>query len=302
LLFEEIVPEKEMLGAKSSPLRGYLGCLRAIQEPKLKDYKRNLSFALQSNGLLNAKSMPMHRFRSEGPTLYNRYQFGYCEWMESTTGQDLQEAYENGYLPYSADLSDPRHLFYMARSLRVDLKEFHLDKKRRYDHRKWQSFNLVRECLPTERFFQNYGNEPLELAHTWMKQRFAEAYLSKERLDFILKKPFLKDTLLWRDGSALQAFALIVREDWGAHYWFVFYNSNPDKACAPGQGYLVDFLDWAAGENLGRAYLGTAYGNKSLYKSRGIQGIEFWDGNSWSSDRGKLLRFQEADRMASQSN
>ncbi|NDV61329.1 hypothetical protein G0Q06_02560 [Puniceicoccales bacterium CK1056] len=242
--------------------------------------------------------MSTRRFKSEGPVLYNRYQFGYCEWLESTTGQNLKEAYEGGFLPYSADLSDPRHLFYMARSLRVDLGEFKVEKNRRYDHREWQACHLVRKHVPKDQFLAQYGDHAVQKAGLWMEQRFGKPYLSENRLEYILRKPFLRDILTWEDGTGLRAFALIVLEDWGAHYWYIFYANDAGKNDPPGQGYLVDFLNWASGKQLPCAYLGTAYGQKSLYKSRGIQGIEFWDGNEWSSDKGKLMRYQEADEQS----
>ena len=243
--------------------------------------------------------MSTRRFRSEGPILYNQYQFGYCEWLESADGKDLREAYEGGFLPYSADLTDPRHLFYMARSLRVDLNRYKVEKNRRYDQRKWQSMGLIRQHFSKDEFLTTYGNSALTMAGKWMKQRFGEAYLSPERLQFVFSKPFLRDVLAWFDGDKLQAFALIVLEKWGAHYWFIFYENGVESPGAPGKGYLVDFLDWAREMNLPRAYLGTAYGSKSLYKSRGIQGIEFWDGNNWSEEKDKLMRLQEADDLIS---
>jgi hypothetical protein len=239
--------------------------------------------------------MSTHRFKSEGPILYQKYQFGYCEWLESTTGNDLEEAYTGGFLPWSGDPQDPRHLFYMARSLRADMQSLSLDKKRRYDHREWQSFQLARKCLEKEKFLSEYGNGALQLAQTWMKQRFGDAYLQPDRLRYILGKPFLRHILTWSDQSRLKAFALVVREAWGAHYWYVFYDNDPSRPCPPGHGYMIDFLEWVGDQNLQYAYLGTAYGRKSLYKSRGITGVEFWDGNEWSADKGKLARFQEAD-------
>lgn len=239
--------------------------------------------------------MSTHRFKSEGPVLYKQYQFGYCEWLESTTGRDLAEAYQGGFLPWSGDPADPRHLFYMARSLRSDLQELSLDKKRRYDHRAWQSFQLVRKCLGKEKFLSEFGEPALQLAQTWMKRRFGEAYLHPDRLRYILAKPFLKDVLTWTADSRLQAFALIVRGDWGAHYWYVFYENNPLILHPQGHGYMVDFLEWVGDQSLPHAYLGTAYGDRSLYKSRGITGVEFWDGNGWCSDKAELARLQQAD-------
>ena len=89
--------------------------------------------------------MPGRMFRSEGPIHYAQYQFGYCEWLELNEGEEVTGVYEGGYLPFSGRPSDPRCLFYMARSLRVDMRNVGLSKKRRYDHRHWQSFGLARD-------------------------------------------------------------------------------------------------------------------------------------------------------------
>lgn len=242
--------------------------------------------------------MPSRKFRSEGPILYGKYQFGYCEWAEwdaSGTVDELGELYGSGYLPYSADPADLTHRFYMARSLRVHPAHAGLDKRRRYDHRAWQAFGLSREHLSKQAFLDRHGAEAPSLAAGWMENRFGSAFLSPERYAYILDKPYLQDVLVWRSGDFLSAFALIVRGSWGAHYWYVFYANGTGQPHAPGHGYLVDFIQWAAGENLPAAYLGTAYGEKSRYKARGISGIEFWDGSCWNADRAELRLRQAAD-------
>jgi hypothetical protein len=240
-------------------------------------------------------AMGVRKFISEGPAHYGQYRFGYCLWLELEDREALDQAYPAGFLPFSAEPGDPRHLFYMARSLRIALPDFAADKKRRYDHRTWQAFGLQRTLLPKAEFLRKYGPQALTTALTWMQNRFGEAYLKPERLHYILDKPFLTNVLTWTRKDHLAAYALIVRGDWGAHYWYVFYENDPGMTTAPGHGYLVDFLDWAQSESLPHAYIGTGYGTKSRYKTRGLTGVEWWNGNEWNRDKDRLVRSQEAD-------
>jgi len=237
------------------------------------------------------------KFRSEGPISYANYQFAYCDWIHLEDSKELKTVYGDGFLPFSGDPKDPRHLFYMARSLRVNLEHFSVDKKRRYDHREWTDFGLIRSIQKKEAFMALHGESAIEKAQKWMHPRFGEKALSPDRLAYILAKPYLSHILTWSRKDRLTAFALIVRGDWGAHYWYVFYENGGGEKSAPGHGYLADFLEWARSEELPHAYIGTAYGLKSRYKSRGLKGIEFWDGNSWNTGKEKLKQRQEADEL-----
>jgi len=245
--------------------------------------------------------MPSRKFRAEGPILYQQYLFGYCEWAEASQDDwesELGEIYSGGYLPYSAEPDGTNHLFYMARSLRVPLDRLALDKKRRYDHRRWEEFGLERHHWTKFEFLEQYGPVTGQLAREWMEARFGEAFLSGERYLYILSKPFLRDILSWTWNGELVAFALIVRGVWGAHYWYVFYKNDPEAQLPPGHGYLIDFLYWARAERLPHAYLGTTYGIKSRYKARGIDGMEYWTGNEWSRDRVRLDELRQRDDEA----
>ena len=237
----------------------------------------------------------MRTFRSEGPVSYEKYRFGYCEWLEREAGDPLEPIYAAGYLPFSASHGDTLDHFYMARSLRVRLSDFRIRKDRRYDHRQWEAHGLQRHCTSREAFMKACGEVAQPLAQKWMEARFGEAYLDAQRLERILTGPPLSEVLYWKKAKRLVAFALLVRENVLAHYWYIFYENGPGERTPPGHGYLIDFLSWARQNNLQQAYLGTAYGLKSRYKSRGLSGIEFWDGNRWDDDRVRLHRLQEAD-------
>ena len=241
----------------------------------------------------------MRIFRSEGPLSYKNYQFGYCHWLERESGDALEPIYTAGYLPFSADRESRLSRFYMARSLRVRLSAFQVRKERRYDQRKWEAFALQRHCTSREAFMESSGGEARLLAQKWMEERFGEAYLDPRRLEHILAGPPLSDVLYWKKEDRLVAFSLLVRESNLVHYWYLFYENSPEGMAPPGHGYLLDFLQWARDIRLQHAYLGTAYGLKSRYKSRGLSGIEFWDGNRWDNDRVRLHRLQEEDALRS---
>ena len=239
--------------------------------------------------------MPARKFQEEGPNLYGKYLRGRISWAEMPSVESPGEIYSGGYLPYSGDTDDPRNLFYMARSLRVKVDAFSLEKKRRYDQRMWDQFGLSRAAMPKEAFIGEFGQEMTTLAYKWMEPRFGKASLARERFSYILSKDFLNTILTWRNGGELVAFALVAQGNWGAHYWYVFYANATGSPCAPGHGYLVDFLQWTKSENLPFAYLGTIYGTKSRYKSRGIRGLSFWDGAAWNNDRSLLASLLEED-------
>lgn len=223
----------------------------------------------------------------EAPADYQAYQFPYTIWQEWTPGQPLQPLYANGMLPFSANPDDPSHQFYMARSLRVDLANLQLSKSRRYEYRQWQELGLSRDCIATATFQQRHP-DAAALALQWMQLRNRQPYLSPQRLDYIMAKPFVSTILCWYKDTQLQAFAPLVPFTDAVHYWFVFYQPHHDN-CSSGSGLLTDFLLWAQASGLRHAYTGTAYGMKSHYKFKGLNGCSFWNGNQWVDDR-KLLQ------------
>lgn len=237
------------------------------------------------------------KFKSEGPGLYGRYQLGKCDWLELLNGDDPEPAYAEGFLPYSGRPENPRHLFYMARSLRVRVRDFGLSKGRRYDHRLWQSFELQRRVLDKRAFLEAHGHRYMDLAMAWMAARFGQPYLSPKRIGYVAGKPFLDTVICWYRGEALFAYALVVRCGAMAHYWYCFYRYNEAGDDPPGAGFLTDFLYWCCEEEVELAYLGTAYGKGSRYKSRGIAGVEFWNTNRWESSKTALAELQVRDDL-----
>lgn len=230
-------------------------------------------------------------FIAERPVLYNRYPLGPGRWMACEDPAVLGQVYGHGLLPLSREHPAPWR-FFEARSLRVETALWHPHKKRRHQQRAWEAFRLRRFALPRESFLQQQP-AAAEQALAWMEARFGTPYLERQRLNFLLHHPLVTTVLTWFGGDELVAFALLVDGNWGAHYWFVFYEEGPGKP--PGHGYLMDFILWARERGLPYAYLGSTYGRPSLYKWRGFEGAAFWTGSEWSSDRARLAACLEAD-------
>jgi hypothetical protein len=229
---------------------------------------------------------------AERPILYNRYAIGPGNWVSAQPNLSLGEIYAHGFIPLSRQHPDPQQ-FFAARSLRIRPSLWQMDKKRRYEHRRWLAYGLQRKVFSKSDFVHSMGKHSMDLAQKWMRARFGVAYLDPERLQFIFSRRQTNTVIAWFRASTLTAYAIVVDGEWGAHYWFVFYAT--DDASPSGHGYLADFLSWTQEKNLPFAYLGTGYGTHSLYKSRGFNGVTFWDGETWCADKERLAGLQKED-------
>jgi len=47
---------------------------------------------------------------------------------------------------------------------------------------------------------------------------------------------------------------------------------------------MFSVIKWAQEQNFSFVYLGTCYGEKSLYKVRDFKGLSYFDGNQWENN------------------
>lgn len=237
----------------------------------------------------------MRFFSREYAVDYPNYRFAYGNFAELEALAELDTLYARGYLPWSAEPEEQRPLFYMARSLRVDLTQLQMTKKRRYLQRQ-EPMSRFKRCLhEREQLLQICDAAWVRKITGWMERRFGEAYLSCERIEAILQKPFANTLLEWCDHETPVAWALVCRSESSAHYWFCFYNPEHPEAQSLGKWLLGDFLEWATSEDLRFGYLGTGYKDRSAYKVHGIRPCAFWDGSGWIDDAARLRQLQALD-------
>jgi len=234
----------------------------------------------------------MKTFAREFGHDYSNYRFGYCRYAEVEGLEEIPEVYAGGYLPYSGDPADPRHLFYMARSLRVPLGQPIFGKSRRYLQRRFETETGIEFRVHEKVEFLAAAGKSGELearVESWVGMRFGQSYMGRERLHYVLSKPWLNTLFEARAEGRAIAYALVCRWPDAAHFWFSFYDPQFRPELSPGLWLMGRSMEWAAGQQLRHIYLGTVYAPSSAYKFQGVNRCEFWDGSAWNADR-DLLR------------
>lgn len=232
----------------------------------------------------------MYFLSEEHSTDYANYKFAYTRYVVLEKPDELDAIYPLGYLPYSADVSETIHRFYMARSLRLNLADIQFDKKRRHLQRQIAASDIRTKILNREQLLEHCDPHWQTRILSWMEARFDKAYLSANRLKYILSKPYANRlmSIQWQN----QPFAdiLLCCGQQSAHYWFAFYDPQSPACDSTGKWLIGHFIDWAKSQQLQYAYLGTCYAETSAYKFQGLNPIDFWDGNQWNPNKAELKK------------
>ena len=220
---------------------------------------------------------------------YSTYSFGYATHAELEPFEDPALAYTAGFLPASSDPA-VRNRFYMARSVRVPVKDFSPSSENRRVFKKFDgTFSMEfmsRDELATDESFHGAFLD-------YFAKRHGENIMSKERLYGILQTPLPLRGRRYRKNGVPAGYALeVARENW-IHYWYPFYDLSY-AGTGFGMWLMLDALRHAKTENRAYVYLGTAYGAKGKYKTN-IEQLEWWDGNGWSTDRELLKKCIASD-------
>lgn len=221
----------------------------------------------------------MKCFSSEFAHNYGTYSFGYCNYCVYEERDTLAEVYDKGYLPYSGS-SDVWSTFYMARSARIVLPEWKPNSENRRVFRKHdgalERSIYTKDTLPITDAFRAFCLSYFERHHG------AHA-MPPDRLDHILHERVLTHIVEYRYGDALAGYVFLVADAHMTHVWFYFY--APEFANSSfGMWALLNEARVAQNERKDFFYLGTAYGDKSKYKTN-FSHIEFWDGARWRTDK-----------------
>ncbi len=237
----------------------------------------------------------MRLFFLEHDLDYERYAFAYRPMLELEAGDSLSAVFSQGFLPYSGQVEESRDLFYLARSLRYDLKDFSLDKKRRYAMRQVDALQPDFCVQPKEQALAQLQAPWRKQVSQWMQERHGAPYLSDERIHYVLSKPYCSHLIRVQIAGEPFAYILLGVSQEHAHYWYAFYDSTRIPEYSPGKWLMARTAQWAQEAGLRYLYVGTAYAPKSAYKAHGVNGAEFFEGSGWSRNLEELRRRQEAD-------
>ncbi len=239
----------------------------------------------------------MKIFYSEGRPDYSSYTFNYGIYCVKEHQNEIPRIYQQGFLPYSADLTLQHEIFYLARSLRVDLDRFvDTSENRRVDRKIAEldihmSFFNKQELLNSEPDF-------LPFAQAYANRRIGSDHMTNDRLDYILRLNIGTHIFRFSREERSIGYVLTCFEQNCLHYWFSFFDLALMKSHSLGKWMMWKVINWCRKNDLAHVYLGTCYGQKSLYKVRDHKGLSFFDGQIWNTDM-KLLKEwckKDADR------
>ena len=228
----------------------------------------------------------MKIFKSESFVDYSTYTFNYAVYCIKESQSEIPEIYNKGFLPYSNNTKLSFETYYLARSLRVDLERFKESSENRRVEKKIQEINPSFKVIPVSEFDLEQ-KEFLTFCLNYGKNRFSEG-LEIHRLQYILNTKSISHIFEFKIESKNVGYVVTIIENGTLHYWFSFFDLNYQKFSL-GKHMMLNVIKWAFENDLKHVYLGTCYGDKSLYKVRDFKGLSFFDGNQWNSDM-KLLK------------
>ncbi len=230
----------------------------------------------------------MKRFFAEYRNDYSTYTFSYAAYCVKETREEVPAIYAEGFLPYTGRQDIDADVFYMARSLRVDLARFEDTSENRRVDRLASPLNIVFDVTPKADFdtaspvFTTFCTE-------YAEERFSGGSMETARLNYILSRDLLTHIFTFRAQEKTLGYVFTVIEGGILHYWYSFFDTATLQTFPLGKWMMWRTLRWAKERGLQYAYLGTCYQLKALYKVRDHKGCEFFDGMGWNDDT-KLLK------------
>jgi len=230
----------------------------------------------------------MKIFKSESFVDYSTYTFNYATYCIKEAQNEIPEIYQKGFLPYSNNINLQYETYYLARSLRVELNHFKESSENRRVAKKITLLKPTFTLTPINEFNINDSSFK-DFCLDFASKRFSEA-ISIDRLNYILKSNSITHVFEFSLNQKKVGYVITIIQNGTLHYWFSFFELDYQKYSL-GKWMMFSVIKWAVENKLNYVYLGTCYGEKSLYKVRDFKGLTFFDGNKWNSDM-KLLKLK----------
>ena len=235
----------------------------------------------------------MKIFRSESFVDYKTYTFNYATYCIKENTGELPQIYDMGFLPYSNNIDLQQETYYLARSLRVELSALKGSSETRRVDRKISDLSPSFEVVPVQDFNMD-DPEFKSYCINFADKRFSEK-ISTERMDYILSSKSISHVFHFKIGEKTVGYVISIIEGDSLHYWFAFFDLDL-QSYALGKWMMFSVIKWAFEQKLQYVYLGTCYGEKSLYKVRDFKGLSYFDGNGWSTDMKTLKAKCKSDQ------
>ena len=235
----------------------------------------------------------MKIFYSENNVNYSSYTFNYAIYCLKEKQAELPQIYNKGFLPYSANTALTKDIFYLARSLRVDLENFVDSSENRRVARKAAELNIEIKCTPKNEF--EITEEFIRFCSDYAADRFSGNSMSKERFEYVLSRDITTHIISFHNNENTFGYLLACKEGDMLHYWFAFFDTEYLRSHSLGKWMMWRTIVWAKEQGLAHIYLGTCYGTHSLYKVRDFKSIQFFVGVKWNHNVKQLKQLCKTD-------
>ena len=214
----------------------------------------------------------------EFPADYGEYHFPYQVWLVKEEGDEVSGIYEMGFLQFRSK----ENLYYLCRSVRVNLDQFELSSENRRILRKTEKFDY--QLVRLDKF--EYAPLIQKSCKDWFNQKFGGGKISAAAIRKIFTAGIFTHIFVWHFDKKIVGYAIVYINESLVHYAHVFYNPALSKENLGARMILAAVL-WAKENRKRYIYLGTCYSRAALYKTE-FTGVEFFDGFCWSDNLEEL--------------
>lgn len=220
----------------------------------------------------------MKIFFGEFPANYEKYHFPYQVWLVKEEGDDVSQIYEKGFMP----IRSLKDVYYLSRSVRVNLSKFQLSSENRRILRKTEEFKF--RLVKLDKF--DYTPLVQKTCKNWFEQKFGERKITAAAIRKIFTSSIFTDVFVWRVKENVVGYAVVYINKDLLHYAHVFTDPQFSKSNLSVR-MMLEAIIWAKKSKKKYAYLGTCYTKSALYKTQ-YAGMEFFNGFSWSDNLEEL--------------
>lgn len=224
----------------------------------------------------------MKLFFSEFKANYNKYHFPYQVWLLKEAGDSEEIIYQSGFLP-------TRHLkniYYLSRSLRVNLDRFDLTSENKRILNKTVGFEA--DLISLSDF--NYTPAVQKMCKDYVKEKIGRGVFSSQSIKNVFKGGVFNYVFVFKkiaDQTDVGYAVCFIGGDL-IQYAHSFYKSDYISQSL-GVRMMLQAVIWAKQSHKKYIYLGTCYQKESLYKTE-FKGIEFFNGFRWNDNLPELKK------------